>query len=155
VHPFRAAWETRDLDAWVAALAPDVVLHSPVVTAPFRGREAAAELYGILFEEFGEVELTHELGEGDTHAFFWLAELGGRRIEGTDLLHTNERGEIDQVTVLIRPLVDIGLFAGEVGPKLARRRGPVQALVLTLLTLPLRGLLALADLVAPRLTQRR
>ncbi len=155
MHPFRAAWETRDLDAWVAALAPDVELHSPVVTAPFRGREEAAELYGILFEKFGAVEITHELADGDTHAFFWLAELGGRRIEGTDLLHTNERGEIDDVTVLIRPLVDIGLFAGAVGPPLARRRGPVQALVLTLLTLPLRGLLALADVVAPRLTQRR
>jgi hypothetical protein len=155
VHPFRAAWETRDLDAWVAALAPDVVLHSPVVTEPFRGREAAAELYEILFERFGEVELTHEFGEGDTHVFFWLADLGGRRIEGTDLLRTNERGEIDEVTVMIRPLVDIGLFAGAVGPPLARRRGAVQAFVLTLLTLPLRGLLALADVVAPRLTQRR
>lgn len=155
MHPFRAAWETRDLDVWVAALAPDVVLHSPVMTTPFRGRDAAAELYGILFEKFGHVELTHELSAGDTHAFFWRADLGGRRIEGTDLLRTNQAGEIGEVTVMIRPLVDIGLFAGEVGPSLARRRGRVQAVVLTLLTAPLRGLLAVADAVAPRLTQRR
>jgi hypothetical protein len=155
MHPFRTAWETRDVEAWTAAMAPDVVLHSPVMTTPFRGREAAAELYGILFEEFGHVELTHESADGDSHVFFWRADLGGHSIEGTDLLHSNERGEIDEVTVMIRPLVDIALFAGAVGPKLARRRGPLQALALTLLTFPLRGMLALADVVAPRLAMRR
>jgi hypothetical protein len=42
-HPFRAAWATRDLDAWIEALSPDIVLRSPVVRGPFRGRSAAAE----------------------------------------------------------------------------------------------------------------
>jgi hypothetical protein len=143
------------VDAWAAALAPDVVLHSPVMTTPFRGREAAAELYDVLFKAFGRVELTDEFAAGDTHAFFWRGELDGHSIEGADLLRANERGEIYDVTVLIRPLVDIARFAGAVGPPLARRRGRLQALALTLLTLPLRGLLAVADVVAPRLALRR
>ena len=46
-HPFRAFWESGELEVWIDALAPDVELHSPLITAPFRGR---------LFE-FGEVPL--------------------------------------------------------------------------------------------------
>jgi SnoaL-like protein len=154
-HPFQAAWRTRDLDAWTDALADDVVLHSPVMTTPFRGREAARELYSILFEAFGEVEVTDAFAAGDMRAFFWRGELGGRRIQGTDLIRADARGKVAEVTVLIRPLVDIAVFAAAVGPALARRRGPIRGLLLRLLTLPLRALMAAADFAAPRLSMRR
>ncbi len=85
-HPFRTAWRVRDLDAWIDALSPDVVLHSPVVRAPFRGRDAARELYGVLFETFGEVDLIGEFANGDAHAFFWQADVSGQTIEGADRL---------------------------------------------------------------------
>ena len=58
------------------------MLHSPVTRSPFRGREAARELYGVLFDAFGAVEITDELAEGDSHAFFWRAELGGGGSKG-------------------------------------------------------------------------
>jgi hypothetical protein len=154
-HPFRAAWLTRDLDAWADHLAPDVVLHSPVITAPFRGREAAIELYGVLFEAFGEVDITDELAAGETHAFFWRGDLGGRRIEGADLIRLDGQGKISEVRVLIRPLVDIGTFARAVGPRLAGRRGAIRAFALRLLALPLGAILAVADFVASRLIVRR
>ena len=48
--PFGEGWRTRDLDRWIDALAPDVVLHSPLLTTPFQGREVARELYGVLFD---------------------------------------------------------------------------------------------------------
>jgi hypothetical protein len=153
-HPFRSAWETRDLDAWMDALTPDVVLHSPVIRTPFVGREAAAELYGVLFETLGRVELTHEFTSGDTHAFFWLADAAGTRIEGADLLRFNDRGKIYEVRVLIRPLVGIGAFAAAAGPPLARRRSRARGLVLELLTVPLRWMFAAVDLIASRLGQR-
>jgi len=132
-----------------------VELHSPVVTTPFRGREAAAELYGVLFSAFGDVDLTDEFAADDVHAFFWRADVNGRRIEGADLLRSNQRGEISEITVLIRPLVDIAAFAAAVGPALARRRGRLRSVAVRLLTLPLRAILAAADVVASRLTQPR
>jgi hypothetical protein len=155
VHPFRAAWRTRDLDAWADVLAPDVVLHSPVLTRPFRGREAAIELYGVLFDALGDFDITDEFAAGDSHAFFWRADAGGRRIEGADLLRFDDHGKISEVRVLIRPLVDIAAFAGAVGPPLAGKRGRIRAPLLRFLTLPLRAILAVADTVASRLTQRR
>src|SRR3954467_2926306 len=96
-HPFQAAWRTRDLDAWADALADDVVLHSPVMTTPFKGREAAAELYGILFDAFGPGEITDTVATGDAHAFFWRGELDGRRIQGTDLIREDARGKVAEV----------------------------------------------------------
>jgi hypothetical protein len=154
-HPFRSAWETRDLDAWAEALAPDVVLHSPVVKTPFRGREAATELYGVLFDALGRFDITDELAAGDSHAFYWRADAGGRAIEGTDLLRYDTDGKITEVRVLIRPLVDVAAFAAAVGPPLAAKRGRARAWLLRFLTLPLIAFLAVADALASRLVQRR
>jgi len=154
-HPFRTAWRTRDLDAWADALALDVVLHSPTLKTPFRGREVATELYGILFDAFGDVEITDELAHADSHAFFWRANIGNRTIEGADLLRFDEHGKISEVRVLIRPLVDIATFAAVIGPPLAAKRGRIRGLLVRLMTLPLRAILAVADTVATRLIQRR
>ncbi len=150
-HPFRAAWRTRDLDEWIEALSPEIVLRSPVVRKPFRGRSKARELYGVLFETFGEMKITSELAGKDNHAFFWRAEVAGRWIEGADLLSYDGQGSITEIRVLIRPLVDIAVFASAVGPSLAARRSPARRAVVRLLTLPLKGILTIADVVASRL----
>jgi ketosteroid isomerase-like protein len=154
VHPFRAAWETRDIAAWSAALAPDVVLHSPIISTPFRGRDAVRELYEVLFGALGDVDITDEFAAGDTHAFFWHADLGGRDIEGADLLRMNADGKVAEVRVLIRPLVGLASFAGGVGPPLAARRGRMRAFLLRVLTVPLRAMMAIADAIASRLALR-
>ncbi len=150
-HPFRTAWRVRDLDAWIDALSPDVVLHSPVVRAPFRGRGAAHELYGVLFETFGEVNLIAEFADGDSHTFFWRADVSGRTIEGADLLRHDTDGKIAEITVLIRPMTDIAVFSATVGPRLAAGRSPTRGMLARLLTRPLVAILALADAVASRL----
>ena len=154
MHPFRAAWQTRDVQVWSATFAPDIVLHSPLIKTPFEGKEAAAELYGILFEVLGAVEITHESANGDSHAFFWRAQAGRRTIEGADFIRYDERGRIVEIRVLIRPLAGLAAFARVAGPPMAAKRGPVRAWVLRVLTLPLGPLFAAVDLLAPRLTQR-
>lgn len=154
-HPFRRAWRTRQLDTLVGAFAEDVVLRSPLLSAPFVGREVAAELYGVLFERFGDVEFTAELADGAMRAFFWRAQLGAGTVEGADLIRHDEQGMIREVQVLLRPLSGLGAFAAEMGPPLARRRGPGRALAAAMLTRPLRWLLALADAISPRLVMRR
>jgi hypothetical protein len=154
-HPFRTAWRTRDLEAWADALAPDVVLHSPLIEAPFVGREVAVELYEVLFEVFGDVDVTHELSDGHSYAFFWRAQLGARSIEGTDLLSYDEHGKITEVTVLIRPLLGIATFAAAAGPPLAARQSSARGMLARLLTIPLRSLFAGIDALSTRLGQRR
>jgi hypothetical protein len=155
VHPFRAVWETHDLEAWSAALAPEVVAHSPMIKAPFVGVETVVELYGVLLEALSEFEITNEFVGGDCSAFFWHADLGDRRIHGVDLLRVNEGGKIVEMVVWIRPLVDIVAFGSAIGPRLARKRGPVRALLARLVGAPLGVIMALVNAVAPRLVLRR
>lgn len=152
-HPFRAAWRTRDLDTWIEALSPEIVLHSPVVRTPFRGRPAARELFDVLFEQFGELEIVSEFADTGSHAFLWRAAVGGRLIEGADFLSYDEDGKIAEIWVLIRPLVDIALFGSAIGPPLAARQSPARGALVRLLTLPLRLILTVADTVASRLIQ--
>jgi ketosteroid isomerase-like protein len=155
VHPFRAAWQTRDLDAWSSNFAPDIVLYSPMIKMTFRGQEAATELYGVLFDALEEFQITDEFARQGEYACFWRAKAGGRTIEGSDLIGHDEHGKIAEVRVFIRPLASIAIFAAAAGPPLAAKRGPVKGLLLRVLTVPLRVIFAAVDFLAPRLIQRR
>jgi ketosteroid isomerase-like protein len=154
-HPFRAAWETRDLNRWSDSLAPDVVAVSPMLSKPFRGRESVVELYAVLFENLDDLEITDELTEGDSSAFFWRATAGGRQIQGSDLIRLNAEGKVTELTVMIRPLVAIGAFASAMGPPLARKRGAARAALARAVGLPLMWMMALVDRVASALVLRR
>lgn len=104
VHPFRAAVEARDLAGMKAALADDVVFHSPVTFKPFTGKEAVGALLGVVFELFEDFRYTDELGAGATQALVFRARVDDRQVEGVDLLRCNDSGEIADLTVMVRPL---------------------------------------------------
>jgi hypothetical protein len=155
IHPFRVFWETGDLDAWIDALDPDVELHSPLITSPFRGREPATELYAVLLDALDDFEVAEEFSAGNSYACFWQANAGGRRIEGADLIRSNSQGKIAEVRVLVRPLVSLAAFASCIGPPLAAKQGRLRAVLVRLFNLPLKVILTLTDVVAPRLVVRR
>jgi hypothetical protein len=155
IHPFRALFETGDLGAWIDMLEPDVELHSPLITTTFRGRETAAELYGVLLEHLDNFEIAHEFSAGRSYVGFWHADVGGRRIEGVDFIRSNPRGKIAEVRVFIRPLINSAAFASGIGPPLAEKRGRLRAILVRFFNLPLKVVLALTDKVAPRLVIRR
>lgn len=156
VHPFRALWLTRDLDRWTQALAPDVLLHSPVFSALFEGRDAAIELYSVLLDKLVGFEITHEFREGDFDVFFWHADIGrAGGIEGVDLIRSDEHGKVCDVKVMIRPLANIAIFADAVGPPLAAKRGRLRGLLVGLLSMPLVPLFIIVERVASRLAVPR
>ena len=153
-HPFLTAWDERDVRAWRDALAPDVVVHSPLLRSPFVGREAVAELYGVLFELFGDVEVTDHLAAGDTSAFYWRGTVDGRTVEGADFVRSTPDGHISEIRVLMRPLVSLGTFTAAMGPALARREGRRRGSLVALVTAPIRTLFLAIDAVATRIGQR-
>jgi hypothetical protein len=106
MHPFRAAIEARDVDAAVALLTDDVEFRSPVVFAPYRGRDAVASLLHAVFRVFQDFRYLREIGDADAqdHALVFQARVGDKQIEGCDFLHSDERGSIDELVVMIRPL---------------------------------------------------
>lgn len=152
---WRTAWERRDADLMAQAFAEDIVLHSPILTNAFRGRVACTELTEVLFSSLGDFEIISASSDAETHAIRWRARIGRRWIEGADFVHLNEAGDIAEIRVMIRPLVDIAIFAGAVGPPLATRRGPVRGFLARIFSLPLRGFLALTDRMSSLLVQGR
>ena len=149
--PFAEAWRSRDLDQLVSALAPDVTLHSPLLSTPFHGRQVARDLYSVLFSAFGRMEIVDRSRTGDTEIVVWRGELRGRVVEGVDVLRHRPQGDIGEMRVLMRPLAAIGLFASVTGPPFARRRGVLPWALTWILTQPLGALFRILDGVAPRL----
>jgi hypothetical protein len=58
---FRAGVEAHDLDAALAALSPDVVFHSPAVFHEYRGIDTVGALLRLVSETFEDFRYTDEL----------------------------------------------------------------------------------------------
>ncbi|MEU6560513.1 nuclear transport factor 2 family protein [Nocardia nova] len=150
-NAFVEAWRTHDIDRLIDAMAPDIVLHSPMLSAPFRGRRVARDLYTALFAKIEQLEILEQSKTAGTETIVFRAQLGRRTIDGVDVIRYDPQGDIIEIRNFIRPLSAIGLFAGATGPGFARKRGRAAAVLTFLLTQPLRALFAVLDRVAPKL----
>jgi ketosteroid isomerase-like protein len=111
LQEFRKAIESRDLDGLVALFTDDVVFRSPVVHAPYQGREQAKVLLAAVAQVFEDFRYTREMGAPGAadHALVFRARVGDRELEGCDFIHVNDEGLIDEVYVMVRPAT--GLMA--------------------------------------------
>ena len=116
---FRAAVESADRDAMLAALAPDVVFNSPVKHKPFEGREAVAVLFTALLETFEDFHYTDEFDDRDgSKALIFRARVGDRELEGIDILRFDDEGRVADFTVMVRPLTGAMALGEAVGRKM-------------------------------------
>jgi SnoaL-like protein len=110
VHGFRDAIErgraTGNADELIALLADDIAFRSPVVHAPYRGRDEVEPLLRAVIRVFHRFEFVRELAgaDGTDHALVFRARIGDRDLEGCDFLHVNDDGLIDELFVMVRPL---------------------------------------------------
>ncbi len=114
---FRAAVEQQDIGAASALFAEDIVFHSPATFHPFVGRETVTRLLTIVADTFEDFRYTDELEADGKHALIFRAAIGGREIEGIDLLRVDEQGLIDDFTVMLRPISGLLPFAQAMGEK--------------------------------------
>jgi hypothetical protein len=121
-----AAWhalvKSRDVAALDALLADDVVFHSPVVHTPQRGK-AITRLYlmgamQVLNSE--HFRYAREIvGEHDALLEF-VTEIDGLVVNGIDLIHWNDAGQIDDFKVMVRPLKAVNAVHQKMGEMLQR-----------------------------------
>jgi hypothetical protein len=106
LNAFRSAIEARDVDAAVALLSDDVVFRSPIVFKPYRGRDTVGVLLAAVSRVFEDFRYVREIGAPDArdHALVFQARIGDRQIEGSDFLHFDQNGSIDELMVMVRPL---------------------------------------------------
>jgi hypothetical protein len=116
-HSFRAAVEARDLDALTACLAEDVVFNSPVAFKPFQGRDSVGQVLHFAATTFEDFRYVDEVADGGRVALIFRARVGDKELQGLDLLHTDDDGLIDELTVMVRPLSGVIALAEAMGPK--------------------------------------
>jgi SnoaL-like domain len=129
MHPFRAAVEAQDHAAIAALMAEDVAFHSPVVFAPYHGRDTLAALLLAVSRVFEDFHYEREIGADGAHdhALLFRARIGDREVEGCDFLHTDEHGLIDDFTVMVRPLSAALVLAEAMKAQLADAGAPIAA----------------------------
>jgi hypothetical protein len=116
---FRCAVEEGDLGGMIDVFCADAVLYSPVSFQPFRGKKAIGGLLFALMEIFEDFRYTDELDAGDgTKALVFRAGVGGRELQGVDLLRFDEMGRVRELTVLVRPMSGLQALMEAVGPRL-------------------------------------
>lgn len=153
--PLRAAFEARDHDAVVAALAPDVVLHSPIIEVPFTGIGEVSDLFAVVLEELWPLAYVNEIA-GDPHMLHWTGEIKGQAIEAIDLLRFDDRGRVNEITVFFRPLAAVASFLGATGPKLGRRRGGAwRGAAIAVAGAPANAMMKASAAAAPKLLRLR
>lgn len=116
---FRTGVEARDLEAMLACLSDDVVLHSPVTFRPFEGKPAVGALFTILLEVFEDFRYTDALEGDGVESLLFRARVGDREVEGIDILRLRADGLCHDFTVMVRPLSAANALAAAVGPRLA------------------------------------
>ena len=118
--PFRAAVESKDFAAVQRVLAPDVHFRSPVVFAPYEGRETVAALLqvvgGVLLPE---LRYRWQVREGDREVLCFTTRVSSRDVEGVDLLRYDDAGLVAELVVMMRPASALAAMRDAVGALLA------------------------------------
>jgi hypothetical protein len=151
-HPLRVAFAARDFDGVAAALAPDVVLRSPITSAVrFEGRDEVTSLLREVREVLEELEYVQDFGDGDEHVLVFRARAGGGRLDGVDVLRLDDDGRVREITVFMRPLTGLTALTAVLAPRLARRRGRGRAALVAAMARPLALLTRAGDVTTARL----
>lgn len=118
---FRKAVETRDLAALTALLAPDVEFWSPVSFQAYRGRELVGFILASVATVFEDFVYVDELGTGSHSMLRFTARIGDRAAEGVDLIELDDAGQVQRLTVMVRPLSALQALGERMREKFANR----------------------------------
>jgi hypothetical protein len=131
--PVIDAWhhlvQHRDMAALKTLLADDVVFHSPVVHTPQRGKAITAQYLTGGLQVLLNASFRYErqiIGSHDAVLEF-VAEIEGVQINGVDLIHWNDAGQITDFKVMVRPLKAVNMLHQQMGAMLDRlKQGQAQ-----------------------------
>jgi len=121
---FRAAAESKDFTAIDDLFTEDVSFRSPVVFKQYEGRDAVAMLLGAVAQVFEDFRYTDQIETGDAATLCFSARIGGRELEGIDLLHFDDQGRINDMAVYVRPMSGIHALAEAMQKRLAETASP-------------------------------
>jgi hypothetical protein len=120
---FRAAAEAKDFSAVDELLAENVSFRSPVVFAPYEGREALTLILGAVAEVFEDFRYTDQIESDDLSILVFEARIGNRELNGVDVLRFDADGRIGELMVMVRPMSAVTALAEAMQVRLAAAGG--------------------------------
>ena len=126
-----------DRDAFLSnLLAEDVVFYSPVVYTPQRGREITMLYLRAAASTFdpkpdpqsggaaqGGFRYTKQLLSGNQATLEFETTMGGKYVNGIDIIECNDEGKIVEFRVMIRPLQAVNAVHAAMGAMLKKMQG--------------------------------
>ena len=104
IHAFTAAMQRKDLEAMLTHMADDIVLNTPLLAEPVRGKAAIRQVVGALLGVVDTFDF-REIMQGPQHvSSFFRVTVGPNELDGMDYWRISEAGLIQEMTVLWRPL---------------------------------------------------
>ena len=104
INAFTDAMKDKNLDAMLSHMAEDVVLRTPLVAEPIRGKAAIRPVVTALLGVVDKFDFLETL-RGPRHVSeFFRVTVGPYELDGVDYWLLNEAGLIQEMTVLWRPL---------------------------------------------------
>jgi limonene-1,2-epoxide hydrolase len=108
----------RDVAAAKIHMADDVIIYSPLVPAPFKGKDKVADVLAALLSTVDSFEPKMLLRDNADFVAVFTIKLGDHIIDGMDHMHLNEAGLVDSMTVAWRPLPSVVAVQQKLAPKL-------------------------------------
>jgi ketosteroid isomerase-like protein len=115
INAFTAAMQRKDLDAMLTHMADDIVLKTPLVAQPFKGKAAIRPVVEALLGVVDTFDF-REIMQGPQHvSSFFKVTVGTTELDGVDYWRLNDSGLIQEMTVLWRPLPAIVAVQNKLG----------------------------------------
>ena len=122
MNSFRKAVEAGDAAAIEALLAEIVVFTSPVAFKPYPGKAITAAILRGVMRVFADFHYVREIESADArdHVLIFKATVDGKEVNGSDFLHYDDNGLIDDLMVMVRPLSGANALAEAMGAQFER-----------------------------------
>lgn len=113
----------RNVQALDTLLAPDAVFHSPVVHTPQAGRAITKAYLAAALQVLGNDSFRYvrEIRQAQDAVLEFELELDGVHVNGVDMIHWNDQGQITDFKVMVRPLKAINLLHQKMAAMLQAR----------------------------------
>lgn len=119
-HPFRTALETRDPEAIMGAMHPDITYHHPLVEVPVRGREQVMKIFALLASvvDDNELEVVDEFSGDRALALVIRFRVDGNPVDSVDHFQLDDDGWIHEILGAMRPFTSLRMLARRVAEPL-------------------------------------
>jgi hypothetical protein len=116
---FVEAVHARSREQLEPCFAPDARFLSPVVFAPYEGRDVVLLIIteGAMKVFSDDFHYVHRLENEDAAALIFKATVDDREVDGLDLLTFDEEGLITELKVMVRPMSALHRLAEKMGER--------------------------------------